>query len=163
MTTRGKQEFKNDDQYNTCDELWCAIQHLIPLDKILWEAFMLGNTSSRSVEILRGLGFPVIGDHTIDFFDEPPEYDIICSNPPYSIKKKIFARLAVLDKPFILILPISTITKQFVQVLQREHVQIIIPAKRPQFEKCGEQLKRCWFDCCYFCYKIGLDKDITFL
>ena len=51
------------------------------------------------------------------------------------MKKKIFQRLAVLDKPFILILPISTITKQFVKVLERDKVQMIIPSKRMQFEK----------------------------
>jgi len=162
MTTRKRLEFKNDNQYNTCEELWTAIRHLIPTDKIIWEAFMLGNTSSRSVDILRDLGFSVIGHHTIDFFKEDFG-DVIISNPPYSIKKQIFKRLALLDKPFILILPISTISKQFVKVLQRDKLQIIIPNKRMQFEKAGEQLKRCWFDCVYFCYKMNLEKDITFL
>ena len=139
------------------------IAHLIPKDKILFEAFLKDNWSSKSAIILRDMGFNVVGNPTIDFFDELPEYDIIVSNPPYSMKKKIFQRLAVLDKPFILILPISTITKQFVKVLERDKVQMIIPSKRMQFEKAGVELSRCWFDTCFLCYKINLERDITFI
>jgi len=163
MTTRKKQEFHNDDQYNTTPEIWEMIAHLIPKDKILFEAFLKDNWSSKSAIILRDMGFNVVGNPTIDFFNELPEYDIIVSNPPYSMKKKIFQRLAVLDKPFILILPISTITKQFVKVLERDKVQMIIPSKRMQFEKAGVELSRCWFDTCFLCYKMNLERDITFI
>ena len=163
MTTRKKQEFHNDDQYNTTPEIWEMISHLIPKDKILFEAFLKDNWSSKSAIILRDMGFNVVGNPTIDFFNELPEYDIIVSNPPYSMKKKIFQRLAVIDKPFILILPISTITKQFVKVLERDKVQMIIPSKRMQFEKAGVELSRCWFDTCFLCYKMNLERDITFI
>ena len=163
MTTRKKQEFHNDDQYNTTPEIWEMISHLIPKDKILFEAFLKDNWSSKSAIILRDMGFNVVGNPTIDFFNELPEYDIIVSNPPYSMKKKIFQRLAVLDKPFILILPISTITKKFVKVLERDKIQMIIPSKRMQFEKAGVELSRCWFDTCFLCYKMNLERDITFI
>ena len=105
----------------------------------------------------------MVGGFDIDFFGELPEYDIIVSNPPYSIKKKIFQRLAELDKPFILVLPISTITKQFVKVLDRSKLQMIIPSNRMQFEKAGVELSRCWFDTCYLCFKMDLKQDITFI
>ena len=162
MTSRKILKFNEDDAYNTTQDMWQDINHLIPKGKIIWEAFMLNNTSSKSIDILRELGHDVLGDKSIDFFVEDFG-DIIISNPPFSIKKKIFARLAELDKPFILIVPISTITKQFVRVLDRDKLQMIIPRKRMQFEKAGNHLKRCWFDTCYLCYKIGLEKDITFL
>ena len=163
MTTRKVIDFKNDDHYNTTSIMWESISHLIPKDKILFEGFMKDNWASKSVLILRELGFNVVGDPTIDFFKDIPEYDILVSNPPYSMKKKIFERLSVLNKPFILILPISTITKQFTKCLERDKLQMIIPSKRMQFEKEGVELSRCWFDTCYLCYKMNLERDITFL
>jgi len=163
MTTRKVIDFKNDDQYNTTSIMWESISHLIPKDKILFEGFMKDNWASKSVLILRELGFNVVGDPTVDFFKDIPEYDILVSNPPYSMKKKIFERLSVLNKPFILILPISTITKQFTKCLERDKLQMIIPSKRMQFEKEGVELSRCWFDTCYLCYKMNLERDITFL
>lgn len=162
MITKKKEEFKKDDQYNTTSDIWHSIAGYIPKDKIIWEAFMLNNMSSKSVEILREMGHSVIGHHTIDFFNEDFG-DIIVSNPPYSIKKKIFQRLAILDKPFILVLPISTIAKMFVKTLQRDKLQIIIPSKRMQFGKGDVELSHCWFDTCFLCYKINLERDITFL
>ena len=163
MTTRKVIDFKNDDHYNTTSIMWESISHLIPKDKILFEGFMKDNWASKSVLILRELGFNVVGDPTVDFFKDIPEYDILVSNPPYSMKKKIFERLSVLNKPFILILPISTITKQFTKCLERDKLQMIIPSKRMQFEKEGVELSRCWFDTCYLCYKMNLERDITFL
>jgi hypothetical protein len=68
MSTRKKLEFNNDDQYNTTREIWSSIADYIPSDKIIWEAFMLGNTSSKSVEILRNMGKTCIGYHDIDVF-----------------------------------------------------------------------------------------------
>jgi len=157
-----KQEFKHDNFYNTPKYAWEAIAHLIPKDKTLWEAFMLDNPTSKSMDYLSELGFDVVGSPDLDFFENDLG-DIIVSNPPYSIKKKIFTRLNGLDKPFILILPVSTITKQFVKCLRRDKLQIIIPDKRIQFIKGSDPLKRCWFDTCYLCYKINLEKDITFI
>ena len=157
-----KQEFKNDDEYNTSREMWESIAQFIPKDKTIWEAFLLNNHTSKSMDYLTELGFNVVGSPEIDFFTSNLG-DIIVSNPPYSIKKKIFQRLSILDKPFIMILPVSTITKQFVKKLHREKLQIIVPDKRMQFLKGTEQLKRCYFDTMYLCYKMKLEKDITFI
>jgi len=157
-----KQEFKNDDEYNTSREMWESISQFIPKDKTIWESFLLNNYTSKSMDYLTELGHEVVGSPEIDFFTSNLG-DIIVSNPPYSIKKRIFERLAILDKPFILILPVSTITKQFVKKLHREKLQIIVPDKRMQFLKGEDQLKRCYFDTMYLCYKMNLERDITFI
>lgn len=157
-----KQEFKNNDEYNTSREMWESISQFIPKNKVIWEAFLLNNYTSKSMDYLTELGFDVVGSPELDFFSTNLG-DIIVSNPPYSIKKKIFQRLSELDKPFILILPVSTITKQFVKKLHREKLQIIVPDKRMQFLKGEDQLKRCYFDTMYLCYKMKLEKDITFI
>ena len=157
-----KQEFKNDDEYNTSREMWESISQFIPKDKTIWEAFLLNNHTSKSMDYLTELGHEVVGSPELDFFSTNLG-DIIVSNPPYSIKKRIFERLAILDKPFIMILPVSTITKQYVKKINREKLQIIVPDKRMQFLKGEDQLKRCYFDTMYLCYKCNLEKDITFI
>ena len=157
-----KQEFKNDDEYNTSREMWESISQFIPKDKVIWEAFLLNNYTSKSMDYLTELGHEVVGSPELDFFSTNLG-DIIVSNPPYSIKKRIFERLAILDKPFIMILPVSTITKQYVKKINREKLQIIVPDKRMQFLKGEDQLKRCYFDTMYLCYKMNLEKDITFI
>lgn len=44
------------------------------------------------------------------FFYEPEEhYDIIISNPPFSIKDSILQRLSELGKPFAMLLPLPTL------------------------------------------------------
>ena len=91
------------------------------------------------------------------------DYDIIISNPPFSIKQKIFKLLKQIDKPFILIVPVSIITKKYFMDNFKDDFQIIIPKKRIQFIKDEVQTKRCWFDCVYICFKMNLDKDITFI
>ena len=45
-----------------------------------------------------------------DFFTYEPEgYDVIVSNPPFSIKDKILERLYELNKPFAVLLPMNSL------------------------------------------------------
>jgi len=79
-------------------------------------------------------------------------------------------RLKDLDKPFILIMPSSKInTSYFRDNFMDKKIQLIIPKKRIQFiklvdGKVPEKYKSdCNFDCFYYCYKINLENDITWL
>jgi hypothetical protein len=73
-------------------------------------------------------------------------------------------RLYELDKPFILIFPSSKINTQYFRKWKNKNLQIIIPRKRIQFIKNGNELhNKCNFDCFYYCYKINLPKDIIWL
>jgi hypothetical protein len=161
MTCRGRIKFEQDDHWNTPETVWESIAHLIP-KKVIWEPFLLKNETSTSVACLKKLGFEVIGDSGSDFF-ETNCGEVIVSNPPFSIKKKIFERLAVLDKPFMLVVPVSILTKQYLNCLNKTKLQIIIPAKRIHFIKGNDETKRCWYDTLVVCYKIGLEKEITYL
>ena len=61
----------------------------------------------------QNLGYNVVKSHIDDgkdfFIYEPDEYDIIVSNPPFSIKDKILERLYELDKPFAVLLPLNSL------------------------------------------------------
>jgi hypothetical protein len=159
--------FLKHDDYMTPKYAWENIQHIIPRDKIIWEAFY-GDGKSR--EYLTELGFNVIHD-PIDFFDNNLG-DIIVSNPPFSKVKDVLKRCVELDKPFILIMPVSKLNTSYVRKLfkdQTDKLQIIIPRKRIHFLKqvngvIPDNLKNaCNFDCFYYCWKIGLNRDITWL
>ena len=157
--------FIKHDDYMTPNYAWENIQQFIPKNKIIWEAFY-GDGSSG--EYLKELGFNVIHD-SVDFFENDLG-EIVLSNPPFSKCKEIIPRLKLLDKPFILILPASTITTQYVRELfKNDKLQIIIPRRRIHFDKkingkTPENWKNaCNFDCFYYCYKMNLDNDIIWL
>lgn len=152
------------DDYMTPKYAWENIKHIIPKDKLIWEAFY-GNGQSGTY--LKELGFNTIHE-PLDFF-ENNFGDIIVTNPPFSKVKQIMVRLYELDKPFILIMPSSKINTSYFRPWRDKGLQIIIPPKRIQFEKyidgkiVEKQNKSCTFDCFYYCYKIGLEKDIVWL
>jgi len=160
--------FIQHDDYMTPKSAWENIKEHIPKVK-LWEAFYGDGESGKH---LQELGFDVI-HQPIDFFDDDtrPEYDCLISNPPFSQSKNVLKKLAELDKPFIIIMPQSKINTNYFRenFATKKGLQIIIPRKRIQFTKLvnGEKPENwksaCNFDCYYYCYKIGLEKDIMWL
>jgi len=152
--------FIEHDDYMTPKYAWNNIKHLIPKDKKIWEAFY---GDGKSGTYLTELGFDVIHDDS-DFF-ESNKGDIVVSNPPFSKTKEVLTRLKELQKPFILILPSGKINTQYVREnYKNQGLQIIIPRKRIQFVKNGNELQnKCNFDCFYYCYKLGLPHDIIWL
>ena len=154
-----KKTFRVDDDYMTPKIAWDNIKHIIPKDKVIWESFYGDGDSGK---YLKELEFNVIHQE-IDFFTSDVG-EVIVSNPPFSKKKEVFTRLKELGKPFIMICPSSMINTLYINKLFRdERLQIIIPRRRIQFVKNGENLGRCNFDCFYYCWKIDLPKDITWL
>ena len=154
--------FKVHDDYMTPKSAWEAVQQYIPNGKVLWEAFYGNGDSGR---YLRELGYQVIHEE-IDFFKEN-RGDIVVSNPPFSLKKEIIERLVALEKPFMLIMPSSTLNCSYIRDNLKDNIQLIVPRRRIQFSKLenGELINtnKCNFDCFYYCYKMDLPRDIIFL
>jgi hypothetical protein len=156
--------FLKHDSYMTPKYAWENIQHLIPKDKIAFYG------DGKSGNHLKELGFSVIHE-PIDFFTEPPkEWDMIVSNPPFSQSKEVIHKLKEYNKPFIIIMPCSKIcTSYFRETFMNDRLQIVIPRKRIHFEKQieGEKVEglknACNFDCFYYCWKMGFEKDIIWL
>ena len=164
MAGFGTKVFSRHDDYMTPLSAWDNIKHLLPKDKILWEAFY-GNGQSQ--QYLLDLGFTVVGGDGEDFF-ENNKGDIVVSNPPFTRIPEIVERLVTLDKPFVLIMPNPKIHTQCIRKLFSTHrLQLIVPRRRIQFEKIVDgkkvESKQCNFDCFYYCYKMNLESDILFL
>ena len=164
MATFNSNSFIKHDDYMTPKSAWDNIKEYIPQDKEIWEAFYGDGTSGSH---LKDMGFNVIHE-PVDFFENDLG-EIVVSNPPFSKCPEILKRLLELDKPFIMIMPSSKINTQYFRKLLKDKIQIIIPRSRIHFIKKidGETPKgwgsSCYFDCFYYCYKIGLDNDITWL
>ena len=99
----------------TTDECYTPEYAVLPLlkyvskDLTIWCPF--DKPSSAYVKVFEDNGYNVICSHIDeggDFFEyEPKEYDIIISNPPFSLADKVLGRLYTLEKPFILLLPLK--------------------------------------------------------
>jgi len=164
MATFTTNTFLKHDDYMTPKSAWEDIKQFIPEDKVLWEAFY-GNGNSGNH--LKELGFNVIHE-PIDFFDND-KGDVVVTNPPFSKVPQILKRLVELDKPFIMIMPSSKINTQYFRNLLKNEIQIIIPKSRIHFDKKVDGKtpqgwkNSCNFDCFYYCWKIGLENNLTWL
>ncbi|NBP02734.1 MAG: hypothetical protein EBU90_21960 [Proteobacteria bacterium] len=162
-----QKNFKQHDDYRTPTSAWENIKKFIPKDKIIWEPFYLDGISGTD---LQKLGFNVIHE-PVDFFQNNFG-EIIVSNPPFSKIPEVLKRLVELGKPFILIMPSFKINTQYFRKLFADNenpIQIIIPRKRIHFIKVvdGKDVEdwkpACAFDSFYYCWKINLERDITWL
>lgn len=98
-----------------------------------------------------------------DAFDNIPDSDIIITNPPFSIKYKVLEYLVSLDRPFMCILPITSITtKLFRTVKNYDKFQFIFPSGRINYEKPDKTMKGSWFFSVWVCYKMNLDSQIVY-
>ena len=151
---------KESDNYSTDKEGWKMIKDYIPTDKKIWAPFYC---DGKQKEYFKEMGFDII--HEDEDFFENNKGDIIIDNPPFGKWIEICDRLKELDKPFILIsIPRCFLTKRF-QNLFKDHLQLIIPNKRPTFTHLTNNKKKYTppFGVWYFCYKMNLPKDLIFL
>ena len=170
------QIYHKHDDYMTPKSAWTAIKDYIPQNRTLWDPFYGDGTSGTYLQ------------EDTDFFEATADYEsvvenifelgpVIVTNPPFSKIKKILTRLKQIGLPFIMIMPSTKICTQYFRKLfakDEDPIQIIIPRKRIHFIKkiwCGacityhdaETQGQAPFDCFYYCWKIGLPKDIIWL
>lgn len=92
---------KNDEYYTPSYAVYPILKYLKPKSTI-WCPF--DTEDSQFVKVFRKHGFKVIYGHIEtgqDFFEvEVPKCDYIISNPPYSLKGKVFERLYKIGIPF---------------------------------------------------------------
>lgn len=105
---------KESDQVYTPSYAVKPIIKYIKPGSIVWCPF--DTIDSAYVEELNAAGFTVIYSHIDNgqnFFEyEPDEYDVIISNPPFSIKDDILRRLDELDKPYAMLMPLPALQGQ---------------------------------------------------
>ena len=131
---------------------------------VVWCPFDLA--SSNYVKEIEKAGFKVIHSHIDEgqnFFTYEPEeeYDVIISNPPFSIKDAILARLDELGKPYAMLLPVPTLQGQ-TRFPYLKNIQYLGFDKRINYYRDADMTKTqdgVSFGSCYLCKKF-LPRDL---
>ncbi|MBO7518959.1 MAG: hypothetical protein J6T31_07595 [Methanobrevibacter sp.] len=160
-----KKAFKVADEWATPSIL---VKVIVPYLK-MWEVgFMSKNNrkpiiwlpfdteESQYFKILKENNYEVIRSHINDgqdfFTYHPEQFDLIISNPPFSLKKEVFKKIMFqFDKPFVLLMNMMAINYQEIGELFASvspKIQFIIPDKKVSFD--GNTSSFCTG---YVCYK----------
>ena len=144
---------------------------LDPLLPYLDPAWIVWEPAAGKGNIVRGLnaagysGFATDIQTGRNFFDFVPfHWDVLITNPPYSIKYPWLDRCYTLGKPFALLLPIDTIGSQKAQRLfARYGVEIIYMDKRVNFDMPNTGYSgSAQFSTAWFTWQLGIGKENTY-
>lgn len=146
------QKEKNDELY-TPNEAIKPILKYLDHNKIYWECTDFGG--SNITKVLKENGFKVIhtNKNEIDFLKDKAnfEFDVIITNPPYSLKNDFLKRCYEYNKPFILLLPLTALEgKERGKLYREKGIEVIVLDKRINFMK----EKNVWFNTSWFCHGI---------
>ena len=144
---------KNDEIY-TPKEAIIPILKYLDKTKIYWECTDFGDSNIKKVLVENGFKVIATNKEEFDFLKDDPsfKFDVIITNPPYSIKNKFIKRCYEFKKPFLLLLPITALEGKERNRLYKENgLEIIVLNKRINFMK---EKKNVWFNTSWFCHKI---------
>ena len=165
-----KREKFEDKFGGTNNEVYTPEEAILILIPYLKEGQMIWDCafgSGRLAEHFNKHGFNVAGLMDYDFLKDDSHtafnFDMIITNPPYSLKDKFLKRAFEIGKPFAFLLPTKALGEQRRGDLFRKYgIQLIVPNKRINFEIPSKK-KSPWFHTSWFCYKMDLPGDLNFV
>lgn len=147
---------RNQDEVYTPFYAVDLLLEFLPKDKIIWLPF--DEEWSAFNQSLSEKGYQVTRSSLKegkDFFQyEPEQWDILVSNPPFSVKDKVIERAYSFNKPFALLLPIAVIQGKNRHRIFQNDVQLLVPDCRVEFhtnENMQEWSKGIYFGSAYLC------------
>ena len=161
-----KKPMINFAQNGAYDELYTPEYAIFPLLKYLpknikiWECTDYGE--SNITKVLKNNGYEVISTHKKDFDflnDETYfEFDMIITNPPYSLKDEFLKKCYEYNKPFALLLPLTSLEGiNRGKMFNDKGIELIVLDKRVDFNGKGS----CWYNTSWFCWNV-LPKQLVF-
>lgn len=166
-STRGKKSvlvrLTSKDEWSTPLPIWREIAAFLP-PKLVWQPFYYDGTCANH---LRSLGWSVVHEDVDFFTTKPPRDALVVDNPPFSKKRQVLQRLVSdLDQPFLLIVPVSTITTQYFRKLVQtveggsKAFHFLFPKSRMKFDDTKNQPP---FACIWLAYKCPWLGDEQFI
>lgn len=156
---------KHSDHFQTPGSaLWPLLPYL-PAEATIWEPAC---GKRNLVRFLQGRGYDCFGTDLLEGHDfltmpAPRSFDVIATNPPFSVKDLVISRCYELGKPFALLLPYTALEGQLRQSLYRKHgVQVLVMAKRVNFETPNNNGSSAWFPTLWLTWGLGLPSDLSF-
>lgn len=155
----------NNDECYTPRYVVEAILPFIPKDKVIWCPF--DRDDSNFTIVLKENGYNVINSHIDygqDYYDyEPPHWDIMVSNPPFTAKRKIFERALSFGKPFMLLMSNTWLNDSAPKVLFKDKdLQLLMFRNRIKFLNNGIVSNKITFSSSFYCQDI-LPKQIIMI
>lgn len=156
------QNVKNDELYTPEYAIKPLLKYL-PKNVVIWECTDYG--SSNITKVLKENGFDVVSTHKkdFDFLTNMPDFqfDVIITNPPYSLKDEFIKKCYEYKKPFCLLLPITSLEGIERGKMYRENgIELLVFDRRCNFIYDNAK-KSNWFNTSWFCWKV-LPKKLIF-
>lgn len=156
------QNIKNDELYTPEYAIKPLLKYL-PKNIKIWECTDYG--SSNITKILKENGYEVITTHknNFDFLNNTPDFDfdMIITNPPYSLKDEFIKKCYEYKKPFALLLPITSLEGiERGKMFRKNGIELLVFDRRCNFIYDNAK-KSNWFNTSWFCYNI-LPKQLIF-
>lgn len=145
------------DEFYTPEYAIKPLLKYIPSNVTVWECCDFGK--SEITRLLKEHGCEVISTgKNENFFEYKPEkhFDMIITNPPYSLKDEFIKKCYEWGKPFCLLLPITALEGKKRGEMFRSHgIEILVFDKRVEFQKGSV-----WFNTSWFCNNVLPEKLI---
>ncbi|MBR1653656.1 MAG: tRNA (adenine-N(6)-)-methyltransferase [Clostridia bacterium] len=156
------QNIKNDELYTPEYAVKPLLKYL-PKNAVIWECTDFG--SSNITKVLRNNGFKVVNTNKaeIDFLEDNIDFyfDMIITNPPYSLKDEFIKKCYEYKKPFALLLPITSLEGiERGKMFRKNGIELLVFDRRCNFIYDNAK-KSNWFNTSWFCYNI-LPKQLIF-
>ena len=151
---------KNDELYTPEEAIYPILKYL-DKNKTYWECTDFGESNIRKILVENGFKVIATKKEEFDFLKDDPlfKFDVIITNPPYSLKNKFIKRCYELNKPFMLLLPITALEgKERGKLYKENGLELIILNKRINFMKSKNNV---WFNTSWFCHKV-CDRQLNF-
>jgi hypothetical protein len=162
-----KNIIRKNDEYDTPLYAVKLIEPYLKPNSLIWCPF--DKEYSNFVKYFESVGHKVVYSH-IDYGQDflkakiKTKFDYIVSNPPYSIKDKIYQKLFELDIPFAMLVNLQGLADGKIRfdLFQSNEVEIMYVYPRICYIRDGKQTKGNIFQSGYICHNV-LPQKVMFI
>lgn len=157
---------KFDDLYTPQYAVKPILKYIPKNVKIIWECCDFGE--SNITKILKENGYEVISTDIktgFDFLKDKADFyfDMIITNPPYSLKNEFLRKCYEYNKPFALLLPITALEGiERGKMFKEKGISVVVFDKRINFTNDGRKRSGCWFNTSWFLWNVNENNKLYF-